>query len=166
MALVLTKKEQEILDVLLRAAEGKDVEIVTVQVVGGKKSPVIRVFIDTDHGVGFDELSAAQEWINHTMDKLDPFPGAYTLEVSSPGIDRPLRTLEHFQRFAGDTAVIKMAKPVEGRSSWTGIIQGVEGSDVLLELEGQRVVLPFEGMKSAHIKGIIDFSSTRSDQYR
>ena len=104
---MLSKKEQQLLDALAPRAEQEGVEIVTVEVAGAKKAPTIRVYIDTPDGVSFDELSSAQAWINDLMDELDPFPGAYTLEVSSPGIDRPLRTAEHFARFVGDTAVLK-----------------------------------------------------------
>ena len=103
---MLSKKEQQLLDALAPRAEQEGVEIVTVDVVGAKKAPTIRVFIDTPDGVSFDELSSAQVWINDIMDELDPFPGAYPLEVSSPGIARPLRTPQHFARFAGDTAVL------------------------------------------------------------
>ena len=73
------------------------------------------------------ELARTQAWVGDVMDELDPFPGAYTLEVSSPGIDRPLRTAEHFARFAGEQAAVKTAAPVEGRSSWTGELAGMEG---------------------------------------
>ena len=119
---MLSKKEQQLLDALAPRAEAEGVEVVTVEIVGAKKAPTIRVFIDTPDGVSFDELSTAQAWINDIMDELDPFPGAYTLEVSSPGIDRPLRTLDHFARFANETAVVKTTQPCEGRSSWTGTI--------------------------------------------
>ena len=87
---MLTGKELKLYNALAPYANDKGVEIVTVEVVGSKKAPTIRIFIDCEGGVGFDELSSAQSWINDVMDELDPFPGAYTLEFSSPGIDRPL----------------------------------------------------------------------------
>ena len=157
---MLSKKEQELLDALSPRAAQEGVEIVTVSVVGSKKAPTIRVFIDTPDGVSFDALSSAQSWIGDLMDEIDPFPGAYTLEVSSPGIDRPLRTLEHFARFAGETAVVKMAQPIDGRAAFTGTILRVEGDDVLLALDdGATVSLPVSNMKRAHLKGTVDFSS-------
>jgi len=124
---VLSKKETELLDALEPRAASEGVEIVTVQVVGAKKAPTIRVFIDTPEGVSFDELAKAQAWINDIMDALDPFPGAYTLEVSSPGIDRPLRTEQHFARYAGQQAVVKLAHPIDGRSNFTGTIVSADG---------------------------------------
>lgn len=71
---MLSKKETELLDALEPRAASEGVEIVTVQVVGAKKAPTIRVFIDTPEGVSFDELAKAQAWINDIMDALDPFP--------------------------------------------------------------------------------------------
>lgn len=158
---MLSKKEQQLLDALAPRAEQEGVEIVTVEVAGAKKAPTIRVYIDTPDGVSFDELSSAQAWINDLMDELDPFPGAYTLEVSSPGIDRPLRTAEHFARFVGDTAVLK-TQPVDGRGSWTGAIASVEGDVVVLDVDGAEARIPMDTIKRAHLKGTIDFGSQTS----
>lgn len=145
------------LDALEPHARQQGIEIVTLEVVGAKKSPTIRVYIDTDHGVSFDELSAAQAWINDVMDEIDPFPGAYMLEVSSPGIDRPLRTPEHFERFAGETAVIKTASPVDGRSTFTGTLNGVEGGLIAVTCDGEDFRIPLESVKRANLKGTVDF---------
>ena len=124
---VLSAKEQQLLDALSPTAEAQGIEIVTVDIVGSKKAPTIRVYIDCEGGVGFDELASAQEWINALMDEIDPFPGAYTLEVSSPGIDRPLRTKQHFQRFAGEKVALVLSAPVNSRAKYTGQLAGVEG---------------------------------------
>ena len=156
---MLTAKERSLLEALEGQAAEHDVEIVTVEVVGAKKAPTIRVYIDTPEGVSFDELSNAQVWINDIMDELDPFPGAYTLEVSSPGIDRPLRTLEHFERFVGETAVIQTAEPQNGRSKWTGALAGVRGSAVLLSADGIEEEIEIDNIKRARLKGAVDFGS-------
>ena len=155
---MLSKKEQQLLDALTPRADQEGVELVTVEVVGAKKAPTIRVYIDTADGVSFDELSAAQAWINDLMDELDPFPGAYTLEVSSPGIDRPLRTAEHFARFVGETAVVKSA-PQDGRSTFTGTIVSADSDGVTLAVDGGDVRIAIDDIKRAHLKGTIDFSS-------
>ena len=156
---MLTRKEQSLLDALEPQAQVEGIEIVSLEIVGAKKAPTIRVYIDTDHGVSFDELAAAQAWINEIMDDLDPFPGAYTLEVSSPGIDRPLRTLQHFERYRGEKAVVKTTGPLEGRSTFTGVIQEVdaERQTVSLDCDGTVCVVPFDKMKRANLKGTITF---------
>ncbi len=156
---MLTATEAKLLEALEPRAAQEGVEIVTIEVVGAKKAPTIRVYVDHPDGVSFDVLSSSQAWINDIMDAIDPFPGAYTLEVSSPGIDRPLRTAEHFARFAGEEAAIKLSAPVDGRASWTGVLAGVEGADVLLDADGARVALPLSAIKRAHVKGTIDFGS-------
>lgn len=156
---MLSRKEQQLLDALAPVAAQNGVEIVTVEVVGAKKSPTIRVYIDTPNGVGFDELASAHEWINEIMDRIDPFPGAYMLEVTSPGIDRPLRTPEHFERFAGETAIVVLRGPYEGRAKWTGKLVGFEEGDVLLEVDGIVEHLPYDDIKKANIRGTFDFNA-------
>ena len=154
---VLTKKEQRLLDAIAERAEGRGIEVVTVEVIGSSRSPVVRVYIDTDHGVSFTELSDAQEWIGALLDEIDPFPGAYTLEVSSPGIDRPLRTPEHFAKFAGEEAKVRTVSPIDGRSNFTGIILSCDGEKVILEADGQTTEIPFEAIKRANLVGKIEF---------
>lgn len=154
---MLTAKEQSLFDALAPQAAALGIEIVTVEIVGAKKSPIIRVYIDSSGGISFDELSSSQAWINEVMDRIDPFPGAYTLEVSSPGIDRPLRTLEHFTRFAGEAAVIKTREPLQGRSKWTGKLIGVEDGNVLLEVDEVVEGIPFSIICRAHLRGAVDF---------
>lgn len=156
---MLSNKERQLLDALAPRAQQEGIEIVTVEVVGAKKAPTIRVYIDTPDGVGFDELSEAQAWINELMDELDPFPGAYLLEVSSPGIDRPLRTPEHFARYVGETAVVKTTGPIDGRGTWTGTIVSADGDAVVIDAEGAVQKIPYTDMKRAHLKGTVDFGS-------
>lgn len=155
---MLSAKERKLLEALEPLAAAHNVEIVTVEVVGSRKAPTIRVYLDCDGGIGFDELAASQKWVNELMDELDPFPGAYTLEVSSPGIDRPLRTPEHFQRFAGEKVQLTLTEPYQGRAKWTGKLCGMRDEDVLVEVDGIQEALPYAYIKKAHIIGTIDFS--------
>lgn len=155
---MLTAKEQMLLDALESKAPAHDIEIVTVSVIGSKKAPTIRVYIDTPSGVSFDELSSAQAWIDPVIEQIDPFPGAYTIEVSSPGIDRPLRTLDHFRRYVGDKAKVKSVGPIDGRSTWTGVIEAVEDNVVVLRVDDALVQIPIDNIKSANLIGVVDFS--------
>lgn len=163
---MLTGKERELLEALEPRAAAEGVEVVTVEVVGARKAPTIRVYLDAGDGMSFDALASAQKWIDAVCDDLDPFPGAYTLEVSSPGIDRPLRTPAHFERFAGEDAVVKTTEPLDGRSSFTGAIVRVNGDAVVLSCESGEVAVPFASMKRAHLKGRVDFNAKRKDDQR
>lgn len=138
---VLTGKEKKLLEALEPLAQENHVEIVTVEIVGSRRAPTIRVYVDTPDGVGFDELAHAQKWIGDAMDEIDPFPGAYTLEVSSPGIDRPLRTPQHFAAYTGETVQVTCKAPIKGRGKFTGKLLG------LVPDEGAEIPAVFDGMQ-------------------
>ena len=154
---MLNSTEQRLFDAICSRNPGH-VEIVTVEVTGARKAPTICVYIDTPEGVTFDEITEAQKWINALMDELDPFPGAYTLEVSSPGIDRPLRTPEHFARFVGSRAYVKAKEAIDGRSAWTGVITAADAEQVTLDVDGVVYTVPFDKIKKANLKGEVTFS--------
>ena len=119
---MLDRKEQLLLDAIEPHAKQHGIEIVTVEIVGSKKSPTIRIYIDCEGGVSFDVLSESQKWIGNLIDEIDPFPGAYMLEVSSPGIDRPLRLPAHYAAQVSSECAIKCVKAQNGRANWTGTI--------------------------------------------
>lgn len=154
---MLTDKEQRLLDALEPQAIANGVEIVSIEIVGARKSPTIRVFIDTPNGVSFDELSAAQSWIDGIIEAIDPFPGAYMLEVSSPGIDRPLRTPKHFMDRIGQEAQVRTAGKIEGRASFSGVIAEADESGIVIDCDGERFSIPYEEMKRANLKGVVEF---------
>ena len=85
------------------------------------------------------------------LDVEDPLPGSYVLEVSSPGFDRRLRTLAHFERFSGENAKVELRDAVDGRRRFTGKLVGVEGSEVLLEVDGELTRLPFGDIAVARL---------------
>lgn len=158
---MLSSKEASLLAALEPRAADEGIEIVTVEVVGSRKAPTIRVYLDTPEGISFEEITTAQAWVNEIMDELDPFPGAYTLEVSSPGIDRPLRTPEHFARFAGEEVYVMTASPIDGRSRFNARLCGFDEATncVQLAVEGEKqIAVSLGDIKKAHVKGVIDFS--------
>jgi ribosome maturation factor RimP len=85
------------------------------------------------------------------MDVEDPIPSAYSLEVSSPGDDRVLRTLAHFERFKGSRVLIELVAPRAGRRRYTGILQEVSATAVALEVDQQRVDVPFGEIAKARL---------------
>lgn len=154
---MLTSKEQSLLDALEPEALARGCDIVTIEVVGASKSPVIRVYIDAEGGVTFNELTEAQSWIGEMLDAIDPFPGAYMLEVSSPGIDRPLRTPEHFKAAIGQKAKLKCARAMDGRKHFKGTINTATDSAVTLDADGCEVVLAYEDIAKANVMGTVEF---------
>ena len=155
---MLGKKEQELIDALEPRAKSEGVEIVTIEIVGARKAPTIRIYIDTPDGVGFEVLASAQSWIDDIVETIDPFPGAYTLEVSSPGIDRPLRTPEHFIRFAGEQVCIKTASAIDGRANFNGTLVSADLEKAVVDCDGVSFEIPYDLIKRANVKGTYEFN--------
>ena len=147
--------EQQIIDVLEPTAAERGIDVVDVEVVGATKAPCVRVRIDhADESaptITLDEVTEETEWISAALDELDPIPSSFTLEVSSPGMARPLRKERDFVRFAGETVQLSLV-PGEGRRRYTGTLLGIEDGVVALEVDGERVELPFDDIRKCTIK--------------
>lgn len=137
-------------------------EVVDVQVAGGGKTTVLRVLVDRpDGGITVDECANVSESLSRQLDLYDLFAHAYTLEVSSPGLDRPLRTEADFRRFAGRRAEVVIHEPIEGQRKFRGQILGVVAAAVVLDIDGRQVHLPLEQMASARLT--VDMEDVRAD---
>ncbi len=112
---------------------------------------VLRVYIDSKSGVGIDDCEKISRQISSVMDVEDPITGEYTLEVSSPGLDRPLFTLAQYGEYSGHKAKVKLRVPFEGRRNFTGLIKGVEGNDVILIVDEHEYLLPIDGIDKGSI---------------
>lgn len=157
-------REDRLIEALEPLASEHGLDLVTVEVAGTRKRPILRVFLDTPAGgITLDELVDAQEWVDATIEEVDPFIESYDLEVSSPGIDRPLRKRTDFDRFAGEMTVIYL-KPGAPRSKYAGISHGLDGDELVLEMEdGTMERIAFDRIKRAHIIGQIDFGGRNFD---
>jgi|SRR3954468_9549092 ribosome maturation factor RimP len=116
----------------------------------------LRIYIDaagdqSERGITLDDCERVSRAVSETLDAADPIPSHYTLEVSSPGLDRVLRTREHFERFAGERVRLEMMQPVEGRKRFSGRLLGVGASDITLELENGRISLPIDDIHRARL---------------
>lgn len=147
---------QELIQRLEAIAPQHDIDIVDVEVVGAQSSPIIRVRIDhldeDAPGISLDEVTAQTEWISEALDEADPFPGAYTLEVSSPGLSRPLRRPHDYERFAGEEVSLSARKDGK-RHHVTGRLKGLspEGKVVVASDEGTQE-FALEEIASCHLK--------------
>jgi ribosome maturation factor RimP len=112
---------------------------------------LLRLYIDSSGGINLDDCERVSRSVSATLDAADPIPGHYTLEVSSPGLDRVLRTRAHFERFAGERVKLEMMQPIEGRKRFSGRLLGVSASDITLELDGGRINLPIEDIHRARL---------------
>jgi len=118
---------------------------------GAAGSAVLRVYIDHERGITLEDCEAISRQLSSVFDVEDPIAGHYDLEVSSPGLDRPLFKLDHFARFNGQRASIRLAAKWNGRRRFEGVLAGANGSTILLDAEGERFELPFELVEMARL---------------
>lgn len=164
--MVKSKLEQDIIDALETVAPEHGIDIVDVEIVGATKAPCVRVRIDRLDGEGIllDEVTAQNAWVSDAVEKLDPISGSYTLEVSSPGMARPLRRPSDFERYIG-SAVELVTTATEGRRKFKGTIAATDEQAVTLELEdGEQVSIPHGDVKKCALKPVYDFKGGKGDK--
>ncbi|HVS78660.1 MAG TPA: ribosome maturation factor RimP [Steroidobacteraceae bacterium] len=128
-------------------------ELVELEHTAGRGSAVVRLFIDGPEGVGLTDCERVSREVSALLDVEDPIPTAYTLEVSSPGFDRVLRTQAHFARFVGERIFVELAAPREGRRRYTGKLLSADGTGIALEVDGERVAVSFAEIGKARLAG-------------
>ena len=140
-----------IAELIVPALAGMGLELVRVRVMGGKRR-VLQVMAERGDGsMSIDDCSEASRVISAILDVEDPIAGAYTLEVSSPGIDRPLVRPADFTRFAGYEAKLETTAPIDGQKRFRGRLLGLAGGDVRLALEKGEVAIPLTAVASAKL---------------
>lgn len=149
IAVSVTDKLESLLAPLV---EDLGYEYVGVEYLSNPKNRVIRLYIDRPElGVGVEDCETVSHEVSALLDVEEPVSGHYTLEVSSPGIERPLFGSAHFRRFAGENARVVMAVPVEGRRKFKGRIVGADEHQVVLEVDGIQHQLPLADIQRASL---------------
>ncbi len=127
-------------------------ELVGVEFTGqGKGAALLRIYIDHADGITLDDCVEVSHQVSGVLDVEDPIKENYRLEVSSPGLDRPLFELAHFERFKGSKVRLKLLGKIDNRHRFTGVLDGVEENQVLIEADGTRYRIPFELIDSAKV---------------
>jgi len=141
------KARERLVDLLEPVVAGLGYELVGVEFDGHQR--VLRVYIDRPEGISLDDCSKVSYQISGVLDVEDPIPGRYQLEISSPGLDRPLSELQHFERFKGEMARLYLSSPLEGRRRFKARLLGVEGDWVLIEDGEATLRIPYETIDKA-----------------
>lgn len=145
------KVTEQVAELALPLAGQLNLELVDVEYTKEAGRYYLRVFIDKPGGVTLDDCQALSEKLDALLDEADPIPNPYVLEVSSPGIERPLKKVSDFQRFTGRLARIKTYAPVEGRKQFTGRLLTASDKEVKLAIDGREVAIALEGIASARL---------------
>lgn len=143
-------------DLLLPGAEALGYELVAVELSGGDTS-IVRIYIDTPNGVGVDDCVKASRQFSAILDVEDPISNKYTLEVSSPGMDRPLAKALHFKAVVGQNVKIKMTTLVNGRRRFSGELIEATDEFAVVEVDGEQSELPYDEMDRARLVPVYDF---------
>ena len=144
--------ENELTRLVRSAAEPMGYEVVGVEFFQrGTGGSVLRVYIDHEKGITLDDCSAVSHQISGVLDVEDPIAGHYDLEVSSPGLDRPLFTAEHFERFRGRRVRLKLAAKIDDRRKLEGVLAGMQGKAVMLAVDEEIREIPMAMVDSARL---------------
>ena len=122
------------------------------------RGATLRIYIDrdSDEGVSVDDCALVSHQVSGVLDVEDPIPGEYNLEVSSPGMERPLFTIEQWGRYIGEDIQIRLLAPVAGKRRLTATLIAVEGDDVLLDVKGEALRVPFAQVDRANLVAKFD----------
>jgi ribosome maturation factor RimP len=122
-----------------------------IEYVRSGKYSTLRIYIDHEEGIGVDHCANVSRQVSAVMDVEDPISTEYTLEVSSPGMDRPLFTLEQYSAFVGEWVEVKLRYAFEGRRNFKGVIIGIEEGDVIIAADGEEFLLPIESIDKGRV---------------
>ena len=137
-----------------RVTADRAFELVDVEIHKPGKGQIVRLLVDKPGGIGLDDLQSVSEEVSAILDAEDPIASSYTLEVSSPGLDRPLKTEADYHRFVGRLAKLSSYDLVDGRRHWTGRIASCEDGvlTLTLEKEGEDVRIPCAKIAHGHLE--------------
>ncbi len=131
-------------------------ELVGIEFQGSTQHGTLRVYIDHENGIGVDDCVAISHQISAILDVEEPIQQAYDLEVSSPGINRPLFKAQDYEQYSGHSAKIKMAVPLNGRRNFKGVLQGViDSRSVQIMVDNEGYDLPISDIAKANLVGEI-----------
>ena len=149
--------EEKVTKIVEPVLEDLGVELVDVEF---KKEPmgwVLRLYLDKEGGVDLNTCQEVSEAISPLLDAEDPIPTRYFLEISSPGIERPLKRKKDFKRFAGSKVFVSTYAPVEGRRKFKGVLKGAREEDFVVDCEGRDYQISYDNVAKAHLVVDIKF---------
>ncbi|WP_404365035.1 ribosome maturation factor RimP [Marinobacter sp.] len=153
----MSAKLQQLEAILRPVVEGLGYEFWGLEFRSQGHQSLLRVFIDdAENGIGIEDCEKVSRQVSAVMDVEDPVQTEYTLEVSSPGMDRPLFRLEQYDEFAGHRVQIRLRMAFEGRRKFQGLLKGIEGEDVVVVVDDHEYLLPFDSIERANIVPVFE----------
>jgi ribosome maturation factor RimP len=148
----VASKGQQIADMLQSTVEALGFDLWGVEHMAQGKHSLLRIYIDSPAGISIDDCAAVSEQVSGVLDVEDPITGEYTLEVSSPGLDRLLFKLEQYDGYIGEIVELRLRSAFEGRRKFKGTLKGIEGEDVVVQIDDHEFLLPFGAIEKARVQ--------------
>jgi ribosome maturation factor RimP len=143
---------QEVRQVIEPILESQGFELVDLEYQRESQGWVLRIYLDREGGVSLDDCAGVSHEVGAVLEVKDLIPSAYILEVSSPGLTRPLKKPEDFNKFQNQLVKIKLYEPLDGRKNFKGTLMGLEGDRVRVEVEQQVYELPLQRIAKANLE--------------
>ena len=143
--------QQQLNEIVEPTVTAMQYEFVGLEYLSGAAPAVLRIFIDHEEGISVDDCALVSRQISAVLDVEDPISGEYNLEVSSPGLNRPLFRAEHYQSCIGERIKVKLRFPVEGRRKFTGQLLTVDDQNIEMQVDNQSVLLSINDIEKANM---------------
>ncbi|SIN72548.1 ribosome maturation factor RimP [Salinivibrio sp. ES.052] len=147
----MTGLEKQLAELLTAPVEALGYELVGLEFVRAGQHSTLRIFIDHENGITVDDCADVSRQVGAVLDVEDPITVAYNLEVSSPGVDRPLFTAEHYQQFIGHEVNIVLKMAMQNRRKWKGEILSVDGDTITVRVDGQDEAFALSNIAKANL---------------
>jgi len=147
----MASKQDQLQALLAPVIESMGCELWGLEYLTQGRFSTVRIFIDAAEGVSLDHCEKVSRQISSVMDVEDPIDGEYTLEVSSPGLDRALFTLAQYQQYIGETITGRLRSPIEGRRRFKAEIRAIEADVIVLWLDNKEMKVPFNAIDKANL---------------
>jgi ribosome maturation factor RimP len=145
------RQNQALLDLFEPEVAAIGYELLGIELNQNGHGSILRVYIDKDNGITVDDCVLVSQQLAGLLDVEDPISGNYNLEVSSPGLDRPLFTIEQFKMFLGETVKLKLYEKHNGRKRFVGILKSVDIENVVIDCDGEEYNVPFRSIERARL---------------
>jgi ribosome maturation factor RimP len=147
----LAKFEDQLTEMLRPAVEETGKKLLGIEFISAGKHSILRIYIEHENGINVDDCAEVSHQVSAILDVEDPISTEYSLEVSSPGLDRPLFTKSHYEEIIGETVNIKLSIPLNGRRKFKGELAAIEGDDIIVVVDGEDYRLNINNIEKANL---------------
>ncbi|WP_114280388.1 ribosome maturation factor RimP [Thioalbus denitrificans] len=147
----MSRKASELQRIIEPTVTAMGYELLGIEHLSQGRRSLVRIYIDSEQGITLDDCEAVSHQVSGMLDVEDPIRGQYALEISSPGLDRPLFKREHYEQYVGNRVRIRMALPIEGRRKFAGMLAGVREDKVIVIDDEVEYELPLAGIDKANL---------------